>query len=95
MCGTNDRASESKFCDECLEEMCPKCEELSELCCCNDEEFIPCGDDPEAWCRSLDGDQPYCCNKCGEINCVHQSEMVTPPLNAFARARLLKSLGKL
>lgn len=67
MCGTNDRAPGSKYCQDCWDDMCHECEELSECCCCDDEECIRCGLDPDTCgCWDDDDDSLDCCEECGE-----------------------------
>ena len=106
MCGINDRAPGSKFCDECIEEMCPDCEELLEDCCCEDGDdedycfgcdnyqYCDCNDDDD-WldCEKCGGSYETCeCEDiCGQPGCWCDPEVATPPLNAFARARWLKA----
>lgn len=82
-------------CDDCKNQIlhctcdddddyCEECGESYEDCDCED-----CCGQSGCWC------DPNICDECGGLNCIHNKEGVTPPLNAFARAKWLKAQGEL
>jgi hypothetical protein len=68
------------------DDYCEECGELYDDCVCEEDDYMDddcfeCGGDPEICGCWDDNDNPGC-NGYG-------TEVVTPPLNAFARARIL------
>ncbi len=105
-CGTDDRIPGEKLCQDCLkEDTCYSCGRTLDDCLCefcdNCDETLGdclcerCGScdtiiDPEKLCPNCG-----CDDDCRENISLEDHEVVTPPLNAFYRARHLKIQGKL
>lgn len=89
-CGIHDRIEGEKLCQDCLDD---------DIC---DDDCFECGGNPETCgCWNDDNDydydnyDDYDDDYSNEIDCACNTEVVTPPLNAFARARYLKAQGGL
>jgi len=97
-CGTHDRAEGDTLCEDCLDDnviFCEYCDEETDTGACECEFCDTCDGwvepgEPCISCDEEDDDEYGCMGDDDDDDCCDDG-VVSPPLNAFQRARYLKS----